>query len=298
VEIKNPNWFAPVFIVIWSTGFMIAKYGMPYSEPMTFLALRFFGVLVILFPFVMWFKAPWPSWRQVKHIAVAGALIQFIYLGGVWLSVRQGMPAGLSALIVGLQPILTAVFASFLAEKVSRNQWVGLMLGLLGVFLVVYAKIDTAGVSLMNLLFNLVALIAITGGTMYQKKFCPQFDLRTGSMIQFATSAILATIGAFVFETRQINWTLPMIGALVWGIVCISIGAMTLLFLLIQKGNATKVSSLMYLTPPTTALMAWVLFDEKLSFLIMIGTFITMIGVLIVNQNISLQKLKGLLFRV
>ncbi|SMC66926.1 DMT family transporter [Polynucleobacter kasalickyi] len=298
MEIKNPNWFAPVFIIIWSTGFIIAKYGMPYSEPMTFLALRFTGVLLILVPFILWFKAPWPTWKQARHLAVAGALIQFFYLGGVWMSVRQGMPAGLSALIVGLQPILTAVFASFLAEKVSRTQWVGLMLGLLGVFLVVYAKIDTAGVSVMNLLFNAVALIAITGGTMYQKKFCPQFDLRTGSTIQFATSALLATIGAFLFETRQIDWTVSMIGALVWGIVCISIGAMTLLFLLIQKGNATKVSSLMYLTPPTTALMAWVLFDEKLSILIIIGTFITMLGVLIVNQNISLQNLKRILFRV
>jgi drug/metabolite transporter (DMT)-like permease len=247
---------------------------------------------VILVPFILWFKAPWPSWQQVKHIAVAGALIQFFYLGGVWMSVRQGMPAGLSALIVGLQPILTAVFASFLAEKVTRTQWVGLMLGLLGVFMVVYAKLDTAGVSMANLLFNVVALIAITGGTIYQKKFCPQFDLRTGSTIQFATSAVLATVGAFCFETRQIDWTVQMIGALVWGILCISIGAMTLLFLLIQKGNATKVSSLMYLTPPTTALMAWVLFDEKLSVLIMIGTLITMLGVFIVNQNISLKKKK------
>lgn len=298
MEIKNPNWFAPVFIIIWSTGFVIAKYGMPYSEPMTFLALRFTGVLVILVPFILWFKAPWPAWQQVKHIAVAGALIQFVYLGGVWMSVRHGMPAGLSALIVGLQPILTAVFASCLAEKVSRNQWIGLLLGLFGVFLVVYAKIDTAGVSMMNLLFNVVALIAITGGTMYQKKFCPQFDLRTGSTIQFATSAVLASIGAFLFETRQIDWTVSMIGALVWGIVCISIGAMTLLFLLIQKGNATKVSSLMYLTPPTTALMAWILFDEKLSILIMIGTLITMLGVLIVNQNISLQKLKRMILSV
>ncbi len=298
MEIKHPNWFAPVFIIIWSTGFIIAKYGMPYSEPMTFLAMRFAGVLLILFPFVLWFKAPWPTWQQAKHIAVAGAFIQFLYLGGVWLSVRQGMPAGLSALIVGLQPILTAIFASILAEKVTRAQWVGLLLGLLGVFLVVYAKIDTTGVSLMNLLFNIVALIAITGGTIYQKKFCPQFDLRTGSMIQFATSAVLASIGAYFFETGQVEWSIQMIGSLLWGILCISIGAMTLLFLLIQKGNATKVSSLMYLTPPTTALMAWILFDEKLSILIIIGTVISMLGVLIVNQNVSLEKIKKMIFSV
>lgn len=290
MAVKPPHWFAPVFIIIWSTGFIIAHYGMTYSEPMTFLALRFSLVLLLLLPFIWWFKAPWPSWPQAKHIAVAGLLLQFGYLCGVWMSIRNGMPAGLSALIVGLQPILTAVFASLLDEKVSRTQWVGLMLGLLGVFLVVYAKIDVSGVTVINLLFNLGALLAITAGTIYQKKFCPQFDLRTGSMIQFATSAVIAWIFAFYFETMAIEWSYQMIGSLIWGVLCISLGAMTLLFLLIQKGNATKVSSLMYLTPPTTAIMAWFLFDETLSILIMLGICLTMLGVLIVNQNISWQK--------
>lgn len=293
MELKTSSWwYGPVFIVMWSTGFIIAKYGMPHSEPMTFLAIRFTLVVLLIYPFIIWFKAPWPSWRQSKNIALAGIFLQFFYLGGVWISVRHGMPAGLSALIVGLQPILTAMFASRLSEKVTKEQWVGLIMGLLGVFLVVSEKTHTEGVTLTTLLLNVFALIAITAGTIYQKKFCPQFDLRTGSFIQFSTSAILCAIGALFFETMKIDWTVEMIGALLWGSIGISIGAMTLLFLLIQKGKATKVSSLMYLTPPTTSLMAWILFDEKITLLILLGIIITMIGVLIVNQNISLEKQK------
>jgi drug/metabolite transporter (DMT)-like permease len=158
VEIKNSNWFGPVFILIWSTGFIIAKYGMPYCEPLTFLAIRFAGVIILVIPILLWFKPPWPTFSQSIHIAIAGALLQCVYLGGVWISIREGMPAGLSSLIVGLQPILTAILASTLSERVTRSQWGGLLLGLLGVFLVVYAKIDTKGVSPMNLVFNAVAL--------------------------------------------------------------------------------------------------------------------------------------------
>mgnify|MGYP003860684893 FL=1 len=274
---NNAIWMSPLFILIWSTGFIIARYGMPHAEPLTFLAIRFFGVILILLPCILWFKAPWPSKSQIVHLAIAGVLIQFGYLAGVWIAIRHGMPVGLTALIVGLQPILTAVFVSLLAEKITRSQWQGLFLGLFGVFLVLYAQINIAGVNAQTIFFNITGLLSITVGTIYQKKYCAQFDLRTGSLIQFITSLGLATIGAFLFETREVEWVLELIGALVWGIVGISIGAMSLLFILIRRGNATKVSSLMYLTPPTTAIMGWILFNEPLTILVGFGTFDTIV---------------------
>ena len=289
---NNAIWMSPLFILIWSTGFIIARYGMPHAEPLTFLAIRFFGVILILLPCILWFKAPWPSKSQIVHLAIAGVLIQFGYLAGVWIAIRHGMPVGLTALIVGLQPILTAVFVSFLAEKITRSQWQGLFLGLLGVFLVLYAQINTTGVNAQTIFFNNIGLLSITVGTIYQKKYCAQFDLRTGSLIQFMTSLGLATIGAYLFETREVEWVLELVGALVWGIVGISIGAMSLLFILIRRGNATKVSSLMYLTPPTTAIMGWILFNEPLTILVGLGTLLTMLGVLIVNQTISFNFLR------
>jgi len=273
-------------------GFYYCSLWYAHAEPLTFLAIRFFGVILILLPCILWFKAPWPSKSQIVHLAIAGVLIQFGYLAGVWIAIRHGMPVGLTALIVGLQPILTAVFVSLLAEKITRSQWQGLFLGLFGVFLVLYAQINIAGVNAQTIFFNITGLLSITVGTIYQKKYCAQFDLRTGSLIQFITSLGLATIGAFLFETREVEWVLELIGALVWGIVGISIGAMSLLFILIRRGNATKVSSLMYLTPPTTAIMGWILFNEPLTILVGFGTLLTMLGVLIVNQTISFNFLR------
>lgn len=291
---KKMGWAGPIFVLIWSTGFIIARYGMPYAEPMTFLFLRFIGVLVFMVPTVLILRPIWPSRSQILHISISGVLIQFGYLGGVWAAVREGMPAGLSSLIVGLQPVLTAVLASMVSERVTLRQWFGLILGLIGVGLVLYAKISLDGLSILSLIFIVGALFSITFGTLYQKKYCPHFDLRTGSVIQFSTSALLSLIVAFVFETREVQWTVPMIGALLWGILPISIGAMSLWFLLIREGAATKVSSLMYLTPPTTAFMAWILFQEPLSVLVLTGTCVTMLGVLIVNQTGSLNWINRL----
>lgn len=289
---KSTFWFAPIFILIWSTGFIIARYGMPYSEPMTFLFLRFAGVVLCMIPVVLWLKPAWPNGRQMLHIAVAGALFQFCYLGGVWVAVKQGMPAGLAALIVGLQPILTAILASLVSERVTARQWLGLLLGLVGVALVLFAKIRIDGLTWACIAFAFGGMVSITLGTLYQKRFCPSFDLRTGSVIQFTTSALLCLAMMLLFETRDIQWTIPMVGALLWGILPISIGAMSLWFILLRRGDATKVSSMMYLTPPTTALMAWILFDEPLSTPILLGTLITMLGVLIVNQTTLPKWLK------
>jgi drug/metabolite transporter (DMT)-like permease len=295
---KNSNLIYPIFILIWSSGFIVSRFGMPYSEPMTYLSLRFIGVCVLMLPIIFWKNIAWPSKTQIMHIAVAGSLIQFGYLGGVWISVRGGMPAGLSSLIVGLQPILTALFAYFIAEKITSRQWLGLSFGLLGVVMVLSAKLNTDGVTLQNILWNVFALFAITSGTIYQKKYCPSFDLRIGSFIQFATSGLISGVCALLFESRQIIWSNEMIGSLIWSILCISIGAISLLFILIRRGNATKVSSLMYLTPPTTAILAWIFFKEPLTPMIVFGTVVTSLGVLLVNQSVpaflSLRKVKDL----
>jgi drug/metabolite transporter (DMT)-like permease len=279
------------FVLLWSSGFIIARYGMPHSEPMTFSFLRFAGVLLIMLPAIAIMRPAWPSWTQTQHIAIAGLLLQAGYLGGVWAAVKHGMSAGLVALIMGLQPILTAWFSAYVAERITGRQWAGLLLGLSGVALVVWAKLSITNLSWLSLGLAGLALTSITIGTLYQKKFCPSFDLRTGSVIQFAISAIACLPFMFLFESREVNWHPEMIGALIWAILGLSIGAISLLFLMIREGAATKVTSLLYLTPPTTAIMAWILFDEPITLLTVLGTLLTVVGVWwVVSQGHSKQE--------
>jgi drug/metabolite transporter (DMT)-like permease len=274
--------FPALFVLIWSTGFIVARYGMPHAEPMTFLVMRFGLVLAILLPLAWLWRAPWPSRQQAWRIALAGLLLQAGYLGGVWAAVREGMGAGLVALIVGLQPILTAVLVTLAREPVHRNQWAGLLLGLTGVGLVVWTKLNLVGLSLASLGFAFIGLTSITAGTLYQKRACPSFDLRTGGIIQYAASAALCLPLAFAFETGAVDWAPELIGALAWSVLALSIGAISLLFIMIREGAATQVTSLLYLTPPTTAVMAWVLFNEPITSLTFLGTLITVFGVWLV----------------
>jgi len=271
-----------VFVFIWSTGFIVARYGMSYAEPMTFLFLRFCGVLVIMLPLCWLARVQWPGRRQIAHIAIAGMLLQAGYLGGVWAAIKLGMSASLSALIVGLQPIITAWLAAFVAEKVSGRQWLGLLTGLAGVGMVVMAKFTLIGLTLGSLLLCLLALVSITTGTLYQKRFCPSFDLRAGSVIQFGASALLCLPFMFLFETRQVDWQPPMVAALLWSVLALSIGAISLLFMMIRDGAATQVTSYLYLTPPVTALMAWVLFAEPVTLTTILGTVLTVLALLLV----------------
>ncbi len=255
-----------LFVLLWSTGFVVAKLGLPSSPTLTFLLLRYAGVIAVLLPLVLLMRAPWPR-GQARHIAVAGVLVQAGYLSGVWCAIKLGMPAGLSALIVGLQPLLTAFAASTVDESVSRRQWLGLLMGLAGVALVVSEKLTPSGASVLNVSLCVFALLSITAGTLYQKRHCPRFDLRTGALIQFGASAIVTLPLAILFEgldwqLSTVQWTHEFIIALSWSVLALSIGAMFLLFALIRKNAATRVSSLMYLTPPVTACFAWVLFGE------------------------------------
>ncbi len=279
-----------VFVFLWSTGFIVARYGMPHSEPMTFLFLRFSGVLVFMVPFALLSHAVWPSLRSSGHIAVAGLMLQAGYIGGVWAAVKLGMSASLVALIMGLQPILTAWFAALVAERVSPRQWLGLLAGLTGVGMVVTAKFSLIGLSVESLLLAGLALISITCGTLYQKRFCPSFSLSAGSVIQFAASALACLPFMFLFETREIDWNGEMIGALLWSIFALSIGAISLLFIMIRDGEATRVTSLLYLTPPVTALMAWILFAELITPVTILGTALTVLALWLVMRAPASQQ--------
>jgi drug/metabolite transporter (DMT)-like permease len=272
---------APVFVLMWSTGFIGARYGVPHAEPATFLSLRFAGVLVVMIPVVLWLRLPVPSGRQAGHLVVAGLLLQGGYLLGVFEAVHRGMPAGIAALIVGLQPILTAVLGGLIGEHVTRLQWLGLALGLFGVVLVVVERFTTSGLTLVSVAADLGALIAITLGTLYQKRFVPAFDLRIGSVIQFAAGLLFVLPVAFLAESREVDWARELVGALAWSIIALSIGATSLLFLLIRRGAATRVASLMYLTPAMTAVMGRILFGEQLSAIMVLGMGLTALGVVI-----------------
>jgi drug/metabolite transporter (DMT)-like permease len=276
-------------VLIWSTGFVVARFGLPYAPPLTFLALRFAGVLAVLLPLVLVMKAPWPHGR-IMHIAVAGVLLQAGYLSGVWCAIKLGMPAGLSALIVGLQPVLTAFAAPLVGERVSNRQWAGLAFGICGVGLVVANKISLIGLSWQSIALCVMALMSITAGTLYQKRFCPGFDLRTGTIIQFSASLVVLlplamTIEGMTPALDAVQWTPRFVGALLWSVLALSIGAIFLLFALIRKSAATQVTSLLYLTPPTTAVMAWVMFREAFSIVGIVGMLLAVIGVALVTRK-------------
>lgn len=282
-----------VFVLIWSTGFIVARFGMPYAPPMKFLAVRY---LFSVFAFLAWALlagARWPRERvQFGHLAVTGILMHAGYLGGVWAAVKAGMGAGLAALLVGLQPVLTALWVSLRGGRVAPRQWIGLGLGLAGLVLVVWQKLGVGEVNARNLGFDLIALVAITAGTLYQKRFVVPCDVRTANLVQLA-AAFVVTLPLALLETEGMQWTLAdgavnghLVGAVAWSVLGLTLGGSSLLYLLIQRGAATTVSSLMYLVPPATAVMAWALFGEPITIAIVAGMALTAAGVsLVVRQR-------------
>jgi drug/metabolite transporter (DMT)-like permease len=280
------TWLFPgLFVVLWSTGFIGAKLGLPYAEPFTFLSLRFLFVLAILLPLCWLSRAPWPNRQGAGHMAVAGVLMQAGYLGGVFASMHHGMPAGVSALITGLQPVFTAVLGGWLLhERTSLRQWSGFGLGLLGVLLVVGDRIAVHNLTLPAVLLSALALASITLGTVWQKRHGGAIDLRSGAAIQFAAAAMVLAPLAFLLETREVRWTGEFAFALAWLVVVLSLGAIFLLLYLIRHGAATRVASLFYLVPPTTALIAWPLFGESYSVLAAAGMGLGMLAVWLVTK--------------
>ena len=275
-----------LFVFLWSTGFIGAKYGLPYAEPLSFLFVRYLAVIALMTAIALLTRAPWPKApMQWVHIGVSGLLVHAVYLGGVFIAIKQGLPAGITALVVGMQPLLTALGAGWLlGERVVGRQWLGLALGFVGVALVVSGKFgDTAALGPM-LVPALCALLGITVGTLYQKRYCARFDLRTGSVIQFVPTALATLPVILLFDGFHVDWTGDFIFALAWLVLVLSIGAVSLLNLLIRGGSAVNVASLFYLTPPTTALIAWAVFGETLTSTAIAGMALAGSGVWLVAR--------------
>ena len=277
-----------LFVLLWSTGFIGAKFGLPYAQPLTFLSWRFIAVIILMLGLVLIMRAPWPSTRRsAMHIGVTGLLVHGVYLGGVFMAIAHGLPSGIAALVVGLQPLITALAAGvWLGEKVRPAQWAGLALGFVGVALVVLDKVAAVpGDALWAMLLPaFVALLGITAGTLYQKRFCPVFDLRTGSVIQYLPCLLLLAPLAYFTESTQVVWSGEFVFALAWLVLVLSLGAVTLLNVMIRNGSAVNVASLFYLTPAMTALIAWAVFGETLSALALIGMAIAATGVWLARQ--------------
>jgi drug/metabolite transporter (DMT)-like permease len=276
---------AALFVLLWSTGFIGAKLGVPHADPLTFLALRFVLATALLLALALATRAPWPrDPRQILHLCVAGVLLHTVYLGGVYVAMSLGVEAGLSALIVSTQPVLVAALAGvLLGERVTGRQWLGLALAAAGVTLVVWRKLDAGFGTFEGVLLCLLALGGITAATLYQKRFCGAMDLRSGSVIQYTAAAAASTAGALLFEDLRVDWTGEMIFALAWLVLLLSLGAVMLLYWLIRRGEASRVSSLFFLVPPVTALVAWMVFGETFGPLALAGMALTVIGVALVN---------------
>ncbi len=288
-----------VFVLIWSTGFVAARLGMPHAGPMDFLAWRYGLSILVFLLWTYWSRAPWPQGRaQWVHLAVTGLLMHAGYLGGVWVAVKGGLGAGLAALIVGLQPVLTAVWLSASASphrrangashRVSTRQWLGLSMGLVGLALVVGQKLQLGFATTATVGWAVLALVSITAGTLYQKRWLQPCDVRSASVVQLL-AAFAVTLPLALLEAEPMRiYTHPhpqLLVAMAWSVLVLTLGGSSLLYLLIQRGAATSVTSLMYLVPPCAALMAWVLFDEPLTAVVLAGLAITALGVAIVMRG-------------
>lgn len=276
-----------VFVVLWSSGFIGTKYALSGAEPMTFLTIRMVYVCVLLAVIVAVLRPAWPRGVDIGHSIVAGLLVHGFYLAGVSIGIYHSVPAGLSALIPGLQPILTSTLANrWLGERVTLLQWAGLVLGLSGVLLVLHTRSMTGDIG-WGWFATGVALVSITIGTLYQKRYCSRIDWRTGNFVQFTACGVMYAIGALLFETREVTWSKEFILGVSWLVVALSIGSISVLYWLIRRAAATQVASLFYLVPATTALMAYVLFDERLDWLGIVGMAICAAGVFLVNKPAS-----------
>lgn len=276
-----------LFVVLWSTGFIGARLGLPHAGPLTFLALRYGLAAGLLILVALVTRAPWPRRpAEIGHYAVAGLLVHGVYLGGVFVGISLGVEAGVSALIVSLQPLLTAALAGvLLGERVTLRRWAGLGLGLLGVALVLARKLGQGPSDALGSLACVAALFGITLGTLYQKRHCAGMDLRTGNIVQFTAAGLATTPLALLFEGFRVAWAGGFVFALLWLVLVLSLGAVSLLYVLIRRGAAAQVASLFFLVPPCTALIAWPLFGERLGPLALIGMALTAAGVALAGRG-------------
>lgn len=275
-----------LFVLLWSTGFIGARYGLPYIEPLTFLGVRMVCVVLVMVLIVLVARARWPDRIGIGHSLVAGALVHGAYLAGVFIAISQGVPAGISALIPGLQPILTSTIANrYLGERVTRVQWLGLALGLFGVLMVLHDRQMVAEGTLLGWAASFVSLLGITFGTLYQKRFCGEIDWRTGNTVQYAGASVLFWLGAFAFESRVIHWSGELVFAIAWLVFVLSIAGVSLMYWLIRRSAATSFASLFYLVPAVTALFAYLLFGERLDMVSIAGMVVCAAGVVLASRG-------------
>ena len=277
-----------VFVVLWSTGFIGARLGMPYAEPMSFLSLRYVIAVAALGCIALVLRAPWPSRRLALHSMVVGGLLHGVYLGGVFWAIDRGMPAGIAAVIVGLQPLLTTAFAAFfLGEQSTPRRWLYMALGLLGLFLVLWPKLDVAhsGIRADTIFACALAVVAIVLGTLYQKKYAAGIDVRTGALWQYLGALVPTALYAVAFESFAFQWTLELMLALAWLVLALSIAAVFLLMILIRDGSVVTLSSLFYLVPAITVLIAWLAFDETMIPLQLAGMVLCALSVALVMRK-------------
>ncbi len=289
-ERRSGPWLAlmpATFVLIWSTGFIVARFGMPHAPPFGFLALRFALSIACFAAWMLLARVALPATRsQWWHLGVTGVLMHAGYLGGVWAAVKLGIGAGTVALLVGLQPVLTALWlgARGAQARLRQRQWFGLALGLLGLLLVVTPRLGAGEISPVNLGLALLALVSITAGTLYQKQHVLPCDVRAASLVQLL-AALLVLLPLAVLETEPIQWQPELVGALAWSVLVLTLGGSSLLYLLIQRGAAAEVTSLLYLVPPCTALLAWLLFGESLGPLVLAGLALSAAGVSLVLRS-------------
>ena len=281
-----------LFVLLWSTGFIGTKYALEGAEPLTMQALRMMLVVILLAILALATRPVFPNRIDAAHSVVASILVHGFYLGGTAVAISHSVPAGLSALIPGLQPVLTSTLANrFFGERVTPMQWLGLLLGLSGVVLVLHNR-NFEGQSLIGWAASGVSLVSITIGTLYQKRFCSDIDWRAGNLIQFIAATVFFGLGALLFETRVVNWTPTFVLSTAWLSIVLSVGSIGLLYWLIRHSAATQVASLFYLVPGVTALMAYALFDERLDLLAIVGMVVCAAGVVLVNRP-ALANIKG-----
>jgi drug/metabolite transporter (DMT)-like permease len=273
-----------VFVVLWSTGFIGGKLGLPATDPI--IAIRYALVALVMVPLALALRSAWPdSWTMVGHVALVGVLIHGCYIGWTFIGIKAGVPAGVAALIVGLQPILTAaVVGKVLGERVGPLQWLGLVMGLAGVTLVLWEKLGVGQGTWWGYLFCFGALLAITTGTIYQKKFATGVNLVTGGAVQFIAACLFAVILALIFEPIRVVWSAEFAIAMVWLVLVLSVATVAILMWMIRRGEANKVASLFYLTPACAAFFGWLLFDERLGWLALAGFALAVAGVLLATR--------------
>lgn len=278
--------FPALFVLLWATGFIGARYAMPYMEPFAFLTARFLIAATILFVLLLPAGIRWPKARIAMHAAIAGCLIHGVYLGCVFWAIRDGMPAGMSALVVGLQPLITASIAvPFLGEKLGPRHWIGLIAGFAGVAIVLSPEIGSAaGVNAVTIAACVLAVIGISTGTVWQKRFVEAVDLKAVTMIQYLAAAVFVGLLSTAFERHTVIFSGELVFALAWLVFVLSIAAVLLLMWLIREGAVSRVSSLFYLVPAVTALMAWALFGEKLTVVQLVGMAVTAAGVALATR--------------